>query len=170
MKKNREDKTGLPVVFIIIATLFFFSVPVVFPSLAFASGSVKKISVRRGDAAHMRAAQSIAGFFAEVVSDDESMRRGLSGRETMADERGMLFSPNGKEYAFWMKGMRFPLDMVFFGRDGRIIDIYRRLQPCKDCRVIKMPEKAFYNLEINGGLADRYGIMIGDIVVIEDDK
>lgn len=83
---------------------------------------------------------------------------------------GMLFKLNDKkESVFWLKGMKFPLDILFFDRNKRVIDIFERLTPCDECVLIKPSKPAAYALEINAGTAKKYGIRIGDAFEIEDD-
>jgi uncharacterized membrane protein (UPF0127 family) len=56
----------------------------------------------------------------EVVNTPESVEQGLSGRDTMSAD-GMLFVfPNEAVRAFWMKDMRFAIDIIWI-RDGKIV-------------------------------------------------
>ncbi len=53
------------------------------------------------------------------ISDTPAAReQGLSGRDSLAADSGMLFifSVPGN-YGFWMKGMKFPLDIVWIASD-----------------------------------------------------
>ena len=59
-------------------------------------------------------------FSVEVATSSAQQQQGLSGRNSLATDKGMLFifkTPN--KYAFWMKDMKFPLDMVFI-KDNKI--------------------------------------------------
>ena len=65
----------------------------------------------------------------EFPRTPEQFARGLGERDQLAPETGMLFLfPTPGRYAFWMKGMRFPLDIVFL-RDGVVTQIASRLPP-----------------------------------------
>jgi hypothetical protein len=86
----------------------------------------------------------------------------------MPQEKGMFFLlSRGGPQAFWMKGMRFPLDMIFLDKGKRILEIFENLQPCEQCSVIRSKEPADYMLEINAGLSRRYGLKKGDILLFE---
>lgn len=106
---------------------------------------------------------AIVRFQAETVSDMESSRLGLSGRHDMPEDHGMLFIMNdNEEIFFWMRGMRFSLDILFFDKDRRVTEIFHNLLPCDNCPLIKPSKPAFYALEINAGMAKKHGIRIGD--------
>src|SRR3989338_8466255 len=64
---------------------------------------------------------------AEVAADSSSRKAGLSGRESLGENRGMLFlfEKPGK-YGMWMRRMRFPLDLVWI-RENRVVDIEERV-------------------------------------------
>ena len=59
-------------------------------------------------------------FAVEIADDAAERSAGLMFRESMADDRGMLFVfPETKEAGFWMKNTPMPLDLIFIGEDGR---------------------------------------------------
>lgn len=75
----------------------------------------------------------------------------------------MLFALDQKfAPALWMKGMRFPLDILFFDKEGEVIKIMKNLQPCTDCPIYVGPPHAAYALEICAGLAEKIGVSLGD--------
>ncbi|MDA8238931.1 MAG: DUF192 domain-containing protein [Nitrospiraceae bacterium] len=116
---------------------------------------MKNVTILRpgGDPAH---------FNVEVAEDGIAIRKGLSGREFMPDDRGMFFILGNKRYSFWMKGMRFPIDIVVFDRDGTVIGVIPDLRPCERCPLVKLPPEAAGVLEINAGLAKKHKITKGD--------
>jgi uncharacterized membrane protein (UPF0127 family) len=60
---------------------------------------------------------------AEVARSALEQSRGLSGRPRLEPATGMVFPyPKPSRLGFWMKDMRFDLDLVWI-RDGRIVDI-----------------------------------------------
>lgn len=60
---------------------------------------------------------------AEIVKTAEEQSRGLSFREGLADGKGMLFPfPRPVRPGFWMKGMRFSIDIIWI-RDDRVVGI-----------------------------------------------
>ena len=58
------------------------------------------------------------------IADTESKRnKGLSNRESMATDSGMLFVfPKSDKYVFWMKGMKIALDFVWI-KDFQVVDL-----------------------------------------------
>ena len=62
-----------------------------------------------------------AEFIVEIADDRWERERGLSGRSHLSPESGMLFVPDDGEIgAFWMRGMRFPLDFIWVGEACRV--------------------------------------------------
>jgi len=101
----------------------------------------------------------------EVAADPVA---GLSGRDSLVLGTGMLFDLDGHP-VITMKGMKFPLDLVWMA-DGRVVDLTENaLVPVLDQESLYTPEAhATAVLEINSGEVQRLGIKIGDFV--EDDN
>jgi len=113
--------------------------------------------------------ETVAVFLVETVSDPDDRKRGLSGRDRMPEDRGMIFVLDpGQQNFFWMKGMKFSIDILVFDSGRRLIDLYSDLLPCDACPIYGVAETAAYALEINAGMAKKYGIRPGDVFVIRD--
>lgn len=99
-------------------------------------------------------------FRLEFVSDDESRRAGLSNRDNLCDECGMLFEFSDKEkLTFWMKDMRFDLDIIWIS-DNKVIGIEKNVS--KDLKgTVSSPDLADKVLEINAGKSDECNIIEG---------
>lgn len=83
----------------------------------------------------------------------------------------MLFIfPSGRASAFWMKGMRFPLDFVWIGAHCRVVDLTLEVPapapgtPDGQLPVYRSSAPAAYTLEVNAGEVSRRGITVGDPV------
>ena len=63
----------------------------------------------------------------------------------------------------WMKNTVIPLDMIFIGSNGLVINIVQRTVPMSEVAISSNGE-ARAVLEVNGGTVDRLGIKIGDVV------
>jgi uncharacterized membrane protein (UPF0127 family) len=102
-------------------------------------------------------------FQAEVVSSDEKLQKGLGGRSSLCQSCAMLFrfSLFGR-YSFWMKDMRFPLDIVWIS-DGRINHIEKNV-PADFSSIFTPSVDADKVLELNVGTVDRLGAKEGDAV------
>lgn len=97
------------------------------------------------------------------VADTEALReRGLSGRQSLPEGRGMLFvfdSPG--LYGFWMKDMRFSIDIIWAAADGTIISIERDASPESYPRAFHPAAPAQYVLEVPAGFSRARGIEPG---------
>lgn len=108
----------------------------------------------------------------ELARTPEEWSRGLSGRDSLGEEEGMLFvSDEAVRRTFWMKGMRFPLDMLFIYQ-GKVVDIAHEVPaPSEedDGTAIKVSTwlPATWVLEINSGWVKQHGVKVGDPVVLE---
>lgn len=108
-----------------------------------------------------------------VADTVEELQKGLSGRDNLKDDEGMLFVFSEKgEHAFWMRDMKFPIDIIFIN-DNKIVDIYRNVQPPEDnSSTSQLPtyapsEPSNYVLEVKAGLSEKNDITEGDTVKIE---
>lgn len=102
-------------------------------------------------------------IFVEIVKTEVTRAQGLSGRKSLLEESGMLFVFDQPDfYYFWMKGMNFPIDIVWLDKNYQIIDITKNLPPESYPAQVTNKTPAQFVLEINGGLADKYGLKIGD--------
>ena len=103
-------------------------------------------------------------FNIEVATSPQQISQGLMFRRQMATDAGMLFIFERPDPAtFWMKNTFIPLDMIFIGVDGRILNIAERTIPQTETPVpASGPTRAV--LEVNGGTTSRLGIKPGDRV------
>lgn len=116
------------------------------------------------DVADLRWDGGVARFSVEVADDPAERARGLMYRDKLAAGHGMLFvyeAPH--EVAFWMKNTRIPLDMLFIGADGTILDLHENAVPFDETSIPGGDQVQFV-LEINGGLAHRLGIDPGTVL------
>jgi uncharacterized membrane protein (UPF0127 family) len=100
----------------------------------------------------------------EVAEDDRSRERGLMWRTSLKDDEGMIFVfPAESVQTFWMKNTLIPLDMLFIGRDGRVVGIVERAEPkTLSPRTVGLP--SLYVLEVPGGWTARMGVRAGSVV------
>lgn len=103
----------------------------------------------------------------EVMDTEQERNKGLSDRENLPSDTGMLFVfPTPGVHAFWMKDMRFPLDFVWV-RDGKIVDLTEQVSPPSpgtpdDKLLIYEPKEPIDAvLEVNAGVVNNLGITEG---------
>ena len=113
---------------------------------------------------------------AELARTPEERARGLSGRESLADDAGMLFVFQAEgQHAFWMRGMRFPLDFVWVSSARRVVDMTENVPPpapgVPDANLPRYQpaEPVLYVLEVNAGVVREAGLQLGDLVTFEPD-
>lgn len=107
---------------------------------------------------------------AEVVNTAADRQQGLMFRENLPQGQGMLFVFEAEgRYGFWMKNMKFPIDIIWIDKEKRVVDIKPNLSPCQDvCEIFEPRAKALYALEVEAGFCRRNKIEIGDKVSIDD--
>jgi Uncharacterized conserved protein len=89
---------------------------------------------------------------------------GLSETDSLADDEGMLFVHDTPgEHAYVMRGMSFPIEIIFIGADGEITTIHRA-QPGDDDQ---FEGRGQFVLEVPVGFTDDNGISEGDTVNID---
>ena len=92
-------------------------------------------------------------------------QRGLSGRDSLFPNHGMLFVfERESTWSFWMKDMRFSLDIIWFNSNRQAVFIEQSLQPCspQSCPVYTPTINAMYVLEVNAEFAQSHDISLGD--------
>ena len=103
-------------------------------------------------------------FKVEVVDTPKARARGLKFRKSRPADHGMLFEFKAEgPVSMWMKNTYIPLDMVFIGRDGRVVGVAADAEPFSE-RIIASPEPAYAVLELNAGAARRISLAPGDQV------
>ncbi|MFH0856299.1 MAG: DUF192 domain-containing protein [bacterium] len=106
----------------------------------------------------------------EIVNTDETRYKGLSGRENLCADCGMLFVFNDlRERYFVMRDMNFPLDIIWI-KENRVIKIDKNLSPegHNPVNIYSPSEPIDMVLEVNGGFCDRKGIKEGEEIKIRN--
>lgn len=103
-------------------------------------------------------------FAVEVAATPATRERGLSGHERLAPDNGMWFVlPEPGKTGFWMRGMRFPIDLIWIGPNLRVVGA-ATLPVCRDdpCPITYPAAPAAYVLEIGAGrFAGQAGEKVG---------
>lgn len=99
------------------------------------------------------------------IADTEALReQGLSGREPLTDEQGMLFVfPTDGTHSFWMKDMKFAIDMIWLSSEKRVVYIAANATPESFPASFTPTSPARYVLEVPAGWAARHGVATSSV-------
>ena len=106
----------------------------------------------------------------DIARTDEERSRGLAKFESIKDDEGMLFifdSPG--RYSFFMKDMKFNIDIIFLDVNKKVVDMYKnvKFQDYKnpyDYETYKPNFNSKYTIELKDGEIENSGLKIGDYV------
>ena len=95
---------------------------------------------------------------------------GLSGRTSIQEDQGMIFLFDKPEYyGFWMKNMKFPIDIIFL-KDKKIVTIFTNVpnpkSPTDQLPIYSPNQPADTVIELHAGTASKYNFQTGDSVTI----
>lgn len=112
-------------------------------------------------------------FKVEVAQTEQARGTGLSNHDVLAEDTGMLFVFDKKDTqpAFWMKGMKFPIDIIWINDNvvSQITPNVPVLQgnfPDEKIRKYTPSKKIDYVFEIPAGVAEKRGIKADDSIVL----
>ncbi|PIR37958.1 MAG: hypothetical protein COV34_02615 [Candidatus Zambryskibacteria bacterium CG10_big_fil_rev_8_21_14_0_10_42_12] len=102
-------------------------------------------------------------FQVDVADTDAERIKGLSGKESLSERTGMLFIfEESAPRSFWMKDMRFSIDIVWIDKNRKIVGIHRHVSPETYPQSFVSPEPVMYVLEVAEGVSSFMNI--GDTV------
>jgi len=108
---------------------------------------------------------------ASLSTTPDSQSKGLSIKDSLNENEGMLFifeSP--QKYSFWMKDMKFPIDIIWINSTGKIVHIEKNLSPCYlllPCPSYAPNNDSLYVLEVVSNFTNKFGVSVGDSVESE---
>ena len=109
----------------------------------------------------------------DLAETPEKRTQGLSGRPVLEDGTGMLFVfQEERQHTFWMKDMRFPLDMIWINSECALADIIPDIpHPPPDQKNSALPTYSpsapgSFVLELNAGVAAASGLQTGDMMTL----
>lgn len=95
----------------------------------------------------------------ETAFDSASRKKGLLGRDGLADGTALVIAPCSAVHTF---AMRFPIDVIFAQRDGRIVKMRQAMPVSRVSGAIR----AFAVIEMAAGTIAREALKVGDRLAI----
>jgi uncharacterized membrane protein (UPF0127 family) len=89
--------------------------------------------------------------------------RGLLGRARLGDNEALLLEPCSSVHCM---GMRYPLDLVYIDRQGRVCKLVYGVKPWRFSASLR----AHATLELAAGVLAVTGIRVGDVVAWQEGK
>ena len=119
------------------------------------------------DGGYLKAKVTVKGFElnANVPIADELMSKGLAVKNQLKENEVMLFVfQQSARHSFWMKDMKFPIDIIWLDSDGKVVYIKENMQPCISiivCILYTPNADSQYVLETVAGFIQRHNISVG---------
>ncbi len=105
------------------------------------------------------------------ADNEEKLEKGLSDRESLDDKSLMLFVFNNPStYGFWMKDMKFNIDIVWLDESYKVVHVEENLSPETYPKIFYPKSKALYVLEANPNFVKDHDIKLGNTLVFSDKK
>ena len=101
-----------------------------------------------------------------ALTNDQQVK-GLSVKDHLKENEGMLFIfEQPTRQGFWMKDMKFPIDIIWLNSNGTVVNIRHSLQPCIMtfdfiCPTYIPDKDSLYVLETRAGFSKKQGINVG---------
>ena len=92
--------------------------------------------------------------------DSSTRNKGLLGRDSMPEGSAMVIAPSNSIHTFFM---RFPIDIAFVAKDGRIVSVRSALPAWR----IAFAWGAFAVVELPAGALARSETVAGDVLSIQ---
>jgi uncharacterized membrane protein (UPF0127 family) len=102
-----------------------------------------------------------------IAATPAQQELGLGGIRSLSSTSGMFFVfEKSDDYGFWMKDMKFPLDIIWLDQNFKIIHIEYDLSPSTYPQVFYPGSPAKYVIEVNAGTAAEFSLTIGEMMQI----
>ncbi len=103
----------------------------------------------------------------EAAKTPEARTQGLSGRENLAADTAMVFYFDAPgQQCFWMKDMKFSIDMIWLDEDKRVLKVADNVSPQTYPESFCQAD-AQYVAEVPAGQAQKYNLVVGQQVEFE---
>lgn len=98
----------------------------------------------------------------EEATTQSEREKGLGNRDNLRQDKGMLFVFESVDYhCFWMKDMKFSIDIIWLDEERKVVDIMQNVDPATYPENFCPKAPAKYVLEVNSGLTASSGVGLG---------
>jgi uncharacterized membrane protein (UPF0127 family) len=106
---------------------------------------------------------------ASIANTTETRTKGLSGTPSLPEGVVKLFVfDESQEWGFWMKDMKYAIDIIWVDATGAIVHIEEKVTPASYPMSFLPNKPAKYVIETVFGFVEDYGIKVGDRVVLPE--
>ena len=109
---------------------------------------------------------------ADLAITDDEKTKGLAIKDDLKENESMLFvDEEPSRQSFWMKDMKFPIDIIWLDSNGTVVHIEHNLQPCisilntgsstLNCPIYTPDKDSLYVLETIAGFSQKHNVKIG---------
>ena len=104
-------------------------------------------------------------FKLEVVNKSEGLAKGLSGKNALSQNSGMLFDFGALgTWQMWMKNMNFAIDILWLDENGKIVGIETNVLPSTYPKTFGTLASSWYVIELPAGTVNNLSLKFGDVV------
>ncbi len=106
----------------------------------------------------------------EVMTHPTDMMRGMMFRDSLAEDRGMLFiHASMGPYSYWMHQVKIPLDILWLDENRIVVEISADTPPCTTEKASECPNyggsvNSIYVVELAAGSAAKHNIKVGTLL------
>lgn len=108
-------------------------------------------------------------YYLEIARTDQEQKIGLSNRDTLCSNCGMLFIFDKEdEHSLWMKDTHIPLDMIWLNAQYKIVKIITALDTDNTDIIYTNQDPAKYVIELPANEVFKQKLKIGDTIQIPE--
>lgn len=123
----------------------------------------ERLDINYADVAHPVVLQGDISLSVFTADDPAERAMGLSSFDTLEEDEAMLFIFDYPgRYPFWMKDMKFAIDIVWLDVSGVIVYIKENAEPSDYPNAYYPDTDALYVIEFVSGFVEKQNIQIGD--------
>jgi hypothetical protein len=116
---------------------------------------------------YLKADMSVNSYkmIVDLALTQDQQTKGLAVKSHMNESEGMLFVfQQPSRPSFWMKDMKFPIDIIWLGANRSVVYIAPNLEPCpsqSNCPGYVPNRDSLYVLETTAGFSHRHNVTVG---------